>query len=224
MICVTKGENLERKDSNLKDLRNTCTEVNNIKRCMIKAKEDWIGEHCSEIEENLRKNNSIRAHQLMKGLTTAKQGTATTIQECSGKCLTEEQEILNGWMEYCSKKCNHKTTRDPSVLNCPQTDTEDNHTILHKEVETAEQSLKKGKLAGVVNILAELVQEGGEAVNFCSHNLHKDLADRRLVNPMDPLPGHHTSKERQPAAVPELPNVTTASSEQTEATSDEDHH
>ena len=162
MICVTKGENLERKDSNLKDLRNTCTEVNNIKRCMIKAKEDWIGEHCSEIEENLRKNNSIRAHQLMKGLTTAKQGTATTIQECSGKCLTEEQEILNGWMEYCSKKCNHKTTRDPSVLNCPQTDTEDNHTILHKEVETAEQSLKKGKLAGVVNILAELVQEGGE--------------------------------------------------------------
>ena len=34
-------------------------EVNNtIKRCMIKAKENWIGEQCSEIEENLRKNNN----------------------------------------------------------------------------------------------------------------------------------------------------------------------
>ena len=30
---------------------------NNIKRCMKKAKENWIGEQCSEIEENLRKNN-----------------------------------------------------------------------------------------------------------------------------------------------------------------------
>ena len=27
---------------------------NNIKRCMKKAKENWIGEQCSEIEENLR--------------------------------------------------------------------------------------------------------------------------------------------------------------------------
>ena len=34
---------------------------NNIKRCMKKAKENWKGEQCSEIEENLRKNNS-RGH------------------------------------------------------------------------------------------------------------------------------------------------------------------
>ena len=38
---------------------------NNIKRCMKKAKEDWIGEQCSEIEENLRKNNGKRAYQLV---------------------------------------------------------------------------------------------------------------------------------------------------------------
>ena len=49
------------------------TEVNNkIKRCMKKAKENWIGEQCSEIEENLRKNNSKRAYQLVKDLTTVK--------------------------------------------------------------------------------------------------------------------------------------------------------
>ncbi len=40
-------------------------EVNkNIKKCMKKAKENWIGEQCSEIEENLRKNNSKREYQL----------------------------------------------------------------------------------------------------------------------------------------------------------------
>ena len=34
---------------------------NNIKRCMKKAQENWMGEQCSEIEENLRKYNSKRA-------------------------------------------------------------------------------------------------------------------------------------------------------------------
>ena len=71
-------------------------EVNHsIKRCKKKAKENWIGEQCSEIEENLRKNNSKRAYQMVKDLTTVKQGKATTVQDCSGKYLTEEQEILN---------------------------------------------------------------------------------------------------------------------------------
>ena len=61
----------------------------NIKRCMKKAKENWMGEQCSEIEENLRK----RAYQLVKDLTIVKQGKATTGQDHSGKCLTEEQQL-----------------------------------------------------------------------------------------------------------------------------------
>ena len=63
---------------------------NNIKRCMKKAKENWIREPCSEIEEK-RKNNSKRAYQLVKDLTTVKQGKATTVQDRSGKCFTEER-------------------------------------------------------------------------------------------------------------------------------------
>ena len=63
---------------------------NNIKRCTKKAKENWIGEQCNEIEENLRKNNSKRAYQLVKDLTTVKQGKAILVQDRSGKCLTEE--------------------------------------------------------------------------------------------------------------------------------------
>ena len=74
---------------------------------MKKAKENWIGEQCSEIEESVRKNNSKRAYQLAKDLTILKQGKATTVQDCSGKCLIEEQEILNRWTEYCSELYNH---------------------------------------------------------------------------------------------------------------------
>ena len=127
---------------------------NNAKKCTEKAKENWIGKQCSEIEENLRKNNSNRAHQPVKDLTTVKQGKATTVQDCSGKCLTEERQILNRWTEYCSELYNHKANGDPSVLNWTQADTEDDHPILRREVEAAVQSLKKGKSAGVDNIPA----------------------------------------------------------------------
>ena len=100
----------------------------------------------------------------MEDLTTVKQGKATTVQDRSGKCLAEEQQILNRWTEYCSELYNHKANGDPSVLDCPQTDTEDDHLIFRTEVEAAVQSLKKGKSAAVDNIQAELVQAGGEDV------------------------------------------------------------
>ena len=62
--------------------------------------ENWIGERCTEIEENQRKNNSKRAYQLVKDLTTVIQGKVTTVQDRSGKCLKEEREILNRWTEH----------------------------------------------------------------------------------------------------------------------------
>ena len=100
----------------------------------------------------------------MKDLTTVKQGKATTVQDRSRKCLTEEREILNRSAEYCSELYNYKANGDPSILNCPQTDTEADHPILRETVEAAVQLLKKGKSAGVDNIPAELVQAGGEDV------------------------------------------------------------
>ena len=129
-----------------------------------KAKENWIGEQYNKIDENLRKNNSKRAYQLVKDLTTVKQEKSTTVQDHSGKCLTEERQILNRWTKYCSELYNYKANGDPPVLNCPQTDTEDDHPILRREVEAAVPLLKKGKSAGVDNIPAELVKADGEDV------------------------------------------------------------
>ena len=101
-------------------------------------------------------------------------------------------------------------------------------------MEAAAQSLKKGKSDGVDNIPAELVQAGGEdVITALTKFLQQDLADRRMANTMDPVLSHQTSQERQPAAVPELPNNKPHQSpkqghaedltEQIEATSGEDH-
>ena len=63
---------------------------NNIDRGMKKTKENWMGEQWSEIEKNLRRNNSKRAYQHVKDFAAVKQGEATNVQDRSGKSLTEE--------------------------------------------------------------------------------------------------------------------------------------
>ena len=109
-------------------------------------------------------NNSERAYQLVKDLTSEKQGRSSTIQDKSGKCLTEEKESLSRWTEYCSELYNYESCGDNAVLDCSQSPEEDLQPILREEVEIAVASLKKGKSAGVDNIPPELVQAGGETM------------------------------------------------------------
>ena len=127
-------------------------------------KMDWIEEQCQDIENNMKKNNSKKTYQLVKDLTSTKQGRTTTIQDKDGKCLTEEQDILKRWTEYCSELYNYRATGDPEVINVPPATDNDNYPILREEVEAAVKSLKKGKSAGADNVPAELVQAGGEAM------------------------------------------------------------
>ena len=82
---------------------------------MKKAKEDWIGAQCEEIETCLNKNNNKRAYQLVKDLTSEKQGRSSAIQYKSGKCHTEEKEILSRWAEYCSELYNYESCGDNAV-------------------------------------------------------------------------------------------------------------
>ena len=170
----------------------------------------------------------------MKDLTTVKQGKATTVQDRSGKCLTEERQILNRRTEYSSELSNYKASGDPSALNCHRTDTENVHPILCREVEAAVQSLKYGKSVEVDNIPAELVRAGGENVITALMTMcNKIWQTGEWPTSWDPVPCYHTSQETQPAAVPELPNDLPHQSpkqshveehtEQIEATSGEDH-
>ena len=130
---------------------------------MQKAKENWIGEQCQTIDHCLQKNNSKKAYKLVQDLTGTKQERTTTIQDKGGTCLTENEDILKRWTEYCSELYNYRATGDPEVLNVPPAINNANHPILREEV-AAVKSLKKGKSAGVDNIPAELHQQGGEAM------------------------------------------------------------
>ena len=135
-----------------------------IRKAVKKAKEEWIGAQCEEMETCLNKNNSKRAYQLVKDLTSEKQGRSSIIQNRSWKCLTEEKEIVSRWTEYFSELYNHESCGDNAVLDCSQPPDEDLQPTLREKVESAVASLKKGKSAGVDNIPAELVQAGRETM------------------------------------------------------------
>ena len=133
---------------------------NNITRCMKRAKENWIGEQCSESEENLRKDNSKRAYQLIKELTTVKQGKAASrycprsFRKMPHRRMTDTEPMdrillwavqLQGQWKSISTELSADTHRGG-------------------EVEAAVQSLKQGKSAGANNIPADLIQADGEDV------------------------------------------------------------
>ena len=109
----------------LKQKKNTTEEAKlyreanqHVKKGTRKAKETWTEEQCQGIEENLQKKNSKKAYQLVKELTSSKQGRTATIQDKTGKCLTVERDILKRWTEYCSELYT-STTGDPKVLDAP---------------------------------------------------------------------------------------------------------
>ena len=96
-----------------------------IQKAVKKANGDWIGAQCEEIETCLNKNSNKRAYQLVKYLTSEKQERSSSIQDRSGKCLIEENEILSRLTEYCPELYNHESCGDNALLDCSQPPDED---------------------------------------------------------------------------------------------------
>ena len=110
---------------------------------MVMAKKTRKKGQRQEAETCLRNNNSKKAYQLVKDLTTEKQGKSTTIQDKSKKCPTDEPEILDRWTEYCSDIYNYETDGDPTVLDCPQIPSEEPPPILRGEVDAADGEVSR---------------------------------------------------------------------------------
>ena len=70
---------------------------------MKKAKEKWIENQFSYIENSLATNNSKKAFKIVKELTCENKGVTRSIQDSNGNCLIENEDIMNRWTEYCKE-------------------------------------------------------------------------------------------------------------------------
>ena len=169
---MTKGENSKRQKKESEEKEEAYRQLNkDIRNDMKGAKEKWIQDKCADIETNLAKNNSKKAYQLVKDLTSSKQRGSNVIQDKRGECLTEEKDVLKRWTEYCSELYNFKTRGDENFAQAHESTDTDSYDILREEVVAAVRNLKKGKSAGVDNIPGELVQAGGEEMIDILHKI-----------------------------------------------------
>ena len=98
-----------------------------------------------------KKKKTEREHLSWCRIEPQRNRLAPTIQDRSGKCLTEKkkQEILSRWTEYYSELYSHKNCGNGAVLDCSQPSKEDLQPIFREDVKIAVASLIKGKSAGV---------------------------------------------------------------------------
>ena len=131
---------------------------------MRTAKEAWIEKQCATIDNEMSRGNSKTAYNVLKMLTTTSKPRAMVIDDKDGKLLTDQDEVLKRWTEYCDELYNFHIRPDAEMLNDSQypTDDEESPAILKREVEVAVRSLKAGKSPGVDNVPAELVKAAGE--------------------------------------------------------------
>ena len=87
---MTKEETERKREASQEEPKTIECFKRKIRTELKMAKETWIQGQCQEVEACLRKNNSKKEYQLVKDLTTEKQGKSTTIQDKSGKCLRGE--------------------------------------------------------------------------------------------------------------------------------------
>ena len=136
---------------------------NRVKAEIRRAKEEWIDDHCREIQDNFETNNTRKSFQSLRELTAPKSNRIFTIKDKNGKVVTSKEDIEKRWTEYAKELYNYHIKTDRNILttlkhSAPTSDTDRTPNITHSEVTEAINHLKKGKAAGIDNIPAEFLK------------------------------------------------------------------
>ena len=132
-----------------------------VQKAVKKAKEDWIGAQCEEIETYLNKKKKKKQQEsISAGEGPQRNRLGPQLSRTSlGNVLLKKKRFSADGQNIAQNCCG-----DNAILDCSQSPEEDLQPNLSEKVEIAVASLKKGKSAGVDNIPAELVQAGGETM------------------------------------------------------------
>ncbi|XP_069982173.1 craniofacial development protein 2-like [Penaeus vannamei] len=130
-----------------------------VRRKIKEAKEMWINEQYKEIEQSIKLNNSKKAFNIVKALTQKWRPKTKVIEDKDGNLLTNIDDILTRWKEYCEELYNHEVQKDPEILTrltkeVTQHQCVEEPPILKDEIIAAIKILKNSKSPGTDNITA----------------------------------------------------------------------
>ena len=85
------------------------------------------------------------------------------VENKHGELLTEKDEVLERWTEYCKKLYNYPIQPNKNILEEEKCPPEEPSAlpVMREEVEEAIRSLPTGKSPGADNIPAEQIKKGG---------------------------------------------------------------
>ncbi|GFR77564.1 endonuclease-reverse transcriptase [Elysia marginata] len=166
-LCDKRRELRKRKFGSNVAMENYQLANKAVRKKMKEAKEKWIDDQCVAIEQGMSSGESRQAFSTLKMLTKTLQPKVNLIEDKDGRLLTDDEDIMQRWSEYCSDLYNHELQPDLSILSATRDppETDDSPPIQKSEVEAAVKSLKLGKAPGVDKIPSELLEAGGEEVN-----------------------------------------------------------
>ncbi len=148
-----------------------------IQTACRRDKKQHLLDKCDTIEAHHRAGNSKAMYAEIKQLTKKFTPHLSVIKNKEGKTLTESEDILERWKEYCSELYTDECKCDEPVEQASDKDINAEHnddsdlTPLRSEVEQAMSYLKRGKSPGCDGIPAELILAGGEAAVSLMHKL-----------------------------------------------------
>jgi len=145
---------------------------------------------------------------MAKTLTRKWQPKMKAIEGKDGMLLTNIDDILDRWKEYCEKLYNHEVQIDLETITMLANKESQHHydkdpPILKDEVIAAIEKLKNNKSPGTDNITAELLKAGGEPVINILYKTNNTILqsgewlDRLTESIVIPLPKGNTKKMQQ---------------------------
>jgi hypothetical protein len=124
-----------------------------IKKKCSEAKEKWLNEQCSEIENKLNVNTRY-AHKKINEITGKSTCTSSgCIKSKTGSILMEKSEILNRWSEYIQELFDDDRLPKPNIKKNIE-----GPPIMKDEVRQAIKSIKNNKATGSDGIAAEMIR------------------------------------------------------------------
>lgn len=175
--CDDRREKKRRRKLGPHELTEYRTANRKTRNALNEAKNKWIMRQSNEIEENLSRNNTKKAYEVVKKLCGAqkdeiKKKQTGIIEDKDGNLLTKSDDILKRWKDYCEELFNYDIQKNNQVLEEEKVEEQqEEEEILLSEVQCAIKELKKNKTPGADNISAELIQNGGEATEHIIHKL-----------------------------------------------------
>lgn len=133
--------------------------INNlIKRKCKDAKETWLSEKCTEIENLQKKHDTFNVHKKIKEMTgLSKKATISVLRDRKNEIITETKYKLKRWKEYIEHlfSDNNRQTTPPTITSdineiAPE--------ITRNKVIYAIKAQKNKKATGPDNTYAEVIQ------------------------------------------------------------------